>query len=207
MSDQNATSQRCAHRHIDGNHCGRWPSPGSRFCYLHRSAHGAAADPGQALARLSSPADLFDVIREALHAVRFGRIQPGQAYAVAYLAQMWLRVYRQLACDDRSAALEGAIDDLVAHDADSLAAAAASPVDVIPPLPDSPVVEAMEDGPPASTAPYPLSRLPDDPRLHSRHTKKRILAKFLDEFAKASGANGNAKASPAPPSKCADAAR
>lgn len=41
MSDQNGTPQRCAHRHADGEHCGRWPSPGSRYCYLHRQGDGA----------------------------------------------------------------------------------------------------------------------------------------------------------------------
>ncbi|MCL4522364.1 MAG: hypothetical protein M1453_04905 [Acidobacteria bacterium] len=206
MSDQertptNGTSQRCAHEHAPGKFCARWPSPGSRYCYLHRAAHNPEADPGLALARLSSPADLFDVIREALHAVRFGRIHPGQAYAVAYLAQMWLRVYRQLACDDRAAALEGAVADLVAHDAESLAAAAATPVHPIPPLPDSPVVVAMEDGPTDSAAPFPLSLLPREDRLHSKHAKKRILAKFLDELGKPAPSNGTAKSGPAPPSK------
>lgn len=206
MSDQkstpiNGTPQRCAHEHAPGKFCARWPSPGSRFCYLHRAAHGSAAEPGEALARLASPADLFDVIRESLHAVRFGRIQPGQAYAVAYLAQMWLRVYRQLACDDRSAALEGAVANLLTHDAESLAAAAASPVDPIPPLPDSPVVEAMQDGPISPSTPYPLSLLPSDPMLESKHVKKRLLAGLLNELGKPSRANGDAKAGPAPPAK------
>jgi hypothetical protein len=206
MSDQertptNGTPQRCAHEHAPGKFCARWPSPASRFCYLHRAAHGSAAEPGQALARLSSPADLFDVIREALHPVRFGRIQPGQAYAVAYLAQMWLRVYRQLACDDRSAALEGEFADLVAHDADSLAAAAATPVDPIPPLPDSPVVEGMEDGPASPSSPYPLSLLPPDERLHSKRSKKRILASLLNELGKPSRVNGDAKSNSPPAPK------
>lgn len=194
MSEQSSTHPRCAHRHADGEHCGRWPSPGSRFCYLHRGANGAAPLPGEALARLASPADLFDVIRETLHAVRLGRIQPGQAYAVGYLAHIWLRVYRQLACDDREAALQALLPaELLAHDADSLAAAAATPVDPIPPLPNSPVVEAMEDGPTGPSSPYPLSLLPPDPRLHSKHSKKRILAGLLNELGKPSAANGGAK--------------
>jgi hypothetical protein len=194
MSDQSSTHPRCAHRHADGEHCGRWPSPGSRFCYLHRAANGAASQPGQALARLATPADLFDVIRETLHAVRFGRIQPGQAYAVGYLAHLWLGVYRQLACDDREAALQGGLlDDLVAHDADSLAAAAATPVDPIPPLPDSPVAEAMEAGTNGQPLPYPLSLVPPDPRLNHKGVKRRILAKLLNELAQPSPANGETK--------------
>jgi hypothetical protein len=207
MSDPERTPthgmpQRCAHERALGKFCARWPSPGSRFCYLHRAAHGSASEPGQALARLATPADLFDVIREALHAVRFGRIQPGQAYAVAYLAQIWLRLYRQLACDDRQAALQGdLLADLVAHDADSLAAAAATLVDPVPPLPDSPVAKAMEDGPADPSSPYPLSLLPPDPRLNSKQCKKRILAGLLNELGKPASANGDAKAGPALPSK------
>jgi hypothetical protein len=128
-------------------------------------------------------------------------MQPGQAYAVAYLAQMWLRVYRQLACDDRSAALEGDVAELLPLDAESLAAAAASPVDPIPPLPDSPVVEALQDGPVGPSTPYPLSQLPPDPLLHSKHSKKRILVGLLNELGKPSRSNGDAKAGPAPPVK------
>lgn len=134
------------------------------------------------------------MIRETLHAVRLGRIQPGQAYAVGYLAHLWLRVYRQLACDDREAALQALLPaEFLAHDADSLAAAAATPVDPIPPLPNSPVVEAMQDGPTGPSSPYPLSLLPPDARLHSKHSKKRILVGLLNELGKPSSANGGAK--------------
>ena len=61
-------STRCLYRLPDGNFCRRWASPGSRFCAHHQGStaqlpagEGAELHP---LARLTTPADLFDLIRK-----------------------------------------------------------------------------------------------------------------------------------------------
>jgi hypothetical protein len=93
----------------------------------------------EALGRLASYRDLFDVAREALNAVRLGRITPGQAYAIGYMIEMWMRVYRQLAMEDREKALSGAVlQDLVAAEPDTRAEVAQSPVKEGKTLPDAP---------------------------------------------------------------------
>lgn len=47
----------------------------------YRGRRGAAS-----AGAVATPADVFDVLRETLNAVRLGRIVPAQAYAVGYVA-------------------------------------------------------------------------------------------------------------------------
>jgi hypothetical protein len=57
------------------------------------------------LARLTTPEDVFDVLREALNAARLGRIPPGQAYAVCSLVREWRHFYQDLSFRQRESAL------------------------------------------------------------------------------------------------------
>jgi hypothetical protein len=86
------------------------------------------------LLRLTSPEDLFDVVREALNAVRLGRMAPGQAYAVGYLVDAWLRVYKEVDIYQREEGLfRQLLAEQVEHDAVAKSARAANP----PELPDA----------------------------------------------------------------------
>ncbi|HEV8385332.1 MAG TPA: hypothetical protein VGQ11_10720 [Candidatus Acidoferrales bacterium] len=148
--------------------------------------------------RLSTPADLFDVIREALHAARLGRIQPGQAYAVGYLATLWLRAYHELSCADREAALQGDYDympDLAAHDGESVASVAATSVEPLPPTPDSPILDALEEKREKQMARPPslFSFLDPDPSPALKGLEKRLTARILQEMSNPSPPNGDAK--------------
>jgi hypothetical protein len=103
-------STRCTFESFDGRLCKRWADRGSLFCFNHHPARntangydGATLHP---LARLSDPDDIFDVLRETLNAVRLGRIPPAQAYAVAHLAQVLLKVYDRVRVEHRDAALD-----------------------------------------------------------------------------------------------------
>lgn len=84
--------------------CKRWAMRGSNFCYHHRPLPADRPHDGSMLhplARLADPADIYDVLRETLNAARQGRLAPGQAYAVGYLAQVLLKVYDRVRIDQR----------------------------------------------------------------------------------------------------------
>ena len=102
-------SARCSYRRPDGTVCKRWASAGSRFCYRHGPAYNlmnrSEGDQLHPLARLTTPDDIFDVVRETLNVTRQGRISPGQAYAVGYLVDIWLRVHNKLEPRQRDTAL------------------------------------------------------------------------------------------------------
>ena len=57
------------------------------------------------LARLTTPEDVFDLVRETLNAARLGRIPPGQAYSVCSLVREWRRLYQDLSFRQRESAL------------------------------------------------------------------------------------------------------
>ncbi len=104
-----STSAICAHRHPDGSFCKRWASKDSRFCYRHQPKQWQDPkkhDAVHPLARLTTVADVFNVVRETLNAVRLGQISPGQAYATGYMVDRWLQVYDRMNWQDREKALE-----------------------------------------------------------------------------------------------------
>jgi len=105
-----STSALCAHRHPDGSFCKRWASKDSRLCYRHQPKDEYADenkhDAVHPLARLATLADIFDVVRETLNAVRLGQISPGQAYATGYMVDHWLRIYDKMTFHEREKALE-----------------------------------------------------------------------------------------------------
>jgi len=97
---------------------------------------------------------------------------------VGYLADLWLRIYRELSCEDRAAALEGQLlDPALEHDGESVAAASERAVQQIPPLPDSPAVKA-ESGGKNGIVPEPVRPLFDA-------MQKRILNRLVQEVARA----------------------
>lgn len=107
-------SMRCCFRYDDGNYCQAWAMRNSRFCNNHQPR--GLNDPGtysrdgwpmlHPIARLATPSDLFDLIRETLNAIRMGRITPSQAFAVSSVAGRWLEVYDKLEWEERLHALQ-----------------------------------------------------------------------------------------------------
>ena len=98
MLNHASSSSKCAFQSTDGDPCKRWANRGSRFCNNHQPSFPLGFNQWKKvhpLAKLETPNDLFDVIRETLNATRQGRISPKQAYAVGYLAKVWLEVHRR----------------------------------------------------------------------------------------------------------------
>ena len=123
--------KRCAYVHPNGKKCRRWPQDHSRYCY-HHTARADATDESTGedlhpLLRLTTPGDVFDVIRETLNAARLGRIRPSQVFAVGYMAQLWARFYAMAKYGDRQAGLYRQLNpDLV--DEEEIADDARAPV-------------------------------------------------------------------------------
>ena len=128
--------KRCSFIYSDGKPCGRWARPRTKFCYHHQSECAQQLrDPANSLhplLRLASPEDLFDVVREGLNAVRLGRIAPGQAYALGYMVDVWLRVYKELDIYQRE---EGLFRQLLAGQVEREAVAKSARADEAPLLP------------------------------------------------------------------------
>lgn len=112
---------RCFFRY-DDTYCKRWAQRGSRFCYNHQpqgeggigygqgSGHSAEGWPQlHPHARLATPSDVFDLVRETLNATRLGTVTPGQAAAVSSLAALWLKLYEKLQAEERVYALSSQI--------------------------------------------------------------------------------------------------
>jgi hypothetical protein len=101
--------KRCAYVHPNGKPCRRWPMEDHKYCYHHAPSVDATqpdtADELHPLLRLTTPGDVFDVVRETLNAARLGRIKPSQVYAVGYMAQLWARFYDMQRYADRWAGL------------------------------------------------------------------------------------------------------
>lgn len=102
-------ADKCMHRLKDGSFCKRWASQGTRFCSHHQGsmAHLSPAEAVELhpLARLTTPEDIFDLLRETLNAARLGRIPISQAYAVGYLTSQWFKAYKELQPRQRETAL------------------------------------------------------------------------------------------------------
>lgn len=101
--------KRCQYVHPNGKPCRRWPQEDSQFCY-HHTARYDAIEPSKGedlhpLLRLTTPGDVFDVVRETLNAARLGRIRPSQVYAVGYMVQLWFRCYDNAVHRNREAGL------------------------------------------------------------------------------------------------------
>jgi hypothetical protein len=131
--------KRYQYVHPNGKPCSRWPQEHSRFCY-HHTAREDATTPAQAedlhpLLRLTTPGDLFDVVRETLNAARLGRIRPSQVYAVGYMMHFRIRLYSILKVDSRDAGLYRQMSpDLV--DEEDISGDARAPVAELAALPD-----------------------------------------------------------------------
>ena len=160
-------SERCAHQFRAGVFCKRWAETGKRFCHDHSPDRGEhprriKGDHLHPLARLSTPEDLFDAVREAINATRLGRITPGQAYAMGYLADVWLRLNRAIGSDLRDGAvLRQFLPGILAEEAalrenleNKPPAVSGLPYDAIPvttppPSPALPPDDSPADPPPA----------------------------------------------------------
>jgi len=131
--------KRCQYVHPNGKPCRRFPQEDSKYCY-HHTSRWDAIEPSEGkdlhpLLRLTTPDDMFDVIRETLNAARLGRIRPSQVYAVGYMAQLWHRFYRLATFYKREAGLYRQLNpDLV--DEEEVADDARAPVAELTALPD-----------------------------------------------------------------------
>ena len=102
----------CYHRFPSGRFCKCPAENGSRFCHSHahdaerqRQLDARPLDTTHPLSRLASRHDVFDVVREAINATRLGSLTPSQAYAIGYLADVWLRINRGFDYSERQEAL------------------------------------------------------------------------------------------------------
>jgi len=113
---------KCFFRFDDGNYCKRWAQKGSRFCYNHQpqGLSGPGYGPGNGncpggwpmlhpQARLATPMDLFDMVRESLNALRMGSMSPAQAAGITSLSALWLKLYETLQHEERLQALNAQI--------------------------------------------------------------------------------------------------
>jgi hypothetical protein len=131
--------KRCKYVHPNGKPCRRWPQEDSSYCYHHTTrydaiepSHGEDLHP---LLRLTTPNDVFDVVRETLNAARLGRIRPSQVYAVGYMVQQWRDMYHMKMIDTRRAGLHRQMNpDLV--DEEEISDDARAPVAELAVLPD-----------------------------------------------------------------------
>ena len=102
-------ADKCMHRLHDGSFCKRWAAHDSRFCSHHQgsTAHLEYAEAPELhpLARLTTPEDIFDLLRETLNATRLGRMAPAQAYAIGYLVSQWRKSYQELGQRQRETAM------------------------------------------------------------------------------------------------------
>ncbi len=103
----------------------------NKYCYHHApSVEATEPSDGEGLhplLRLTTPDDVFDVVRETLNAARLGRIRPSQVYAVGYMVQQWRDMYHMKMIDTRSAGLHRQFNaDLV--DEEEIADDARAPV-------------------------------------------------------------------------------
>ena len=134
--------KRCKYIHPNGKPCRRWPQEHSSYCY-HHTARLDATEPTEGedlhpLLRLTTPGDVFDVVRETLNAARLGRMRPSQVYAVGYAAHLWHRFYELTTFHSRDAGLYRQMNpDLV--DEEEISEEACAPLAKLAVLPDLPV--------------------------------------------------------------------
>lgn len=160
-------SVKCAFQFADLRTCQRWANRGSRFCHNHQPPYRMSDDQYDRvhpLARLSTPDDVFNVIRESLNATRQGRISPGQAFAVDRLANTWLKFHDRVRTSDRDKVLyqqmlpslvdaESALDTARENEGMSEPVHSSVPADIYHPTPPFPV--KIDDFQVTSAAPMP----------------------------------------------------
>lgn len=99
------SDRKCTYRLSSGSFCKRWASASSQFCHHHEgsTAYFQQSESGELhpLARLTTPEDIFDMLREALNATRLGRMSSGQAHAIGHLAAEWRKTYELLSFRQR----------------------------------------------------------------------------------------------------------
>lgn len=104
----------CYFQYESGRFCKKFAMTGSRFCNNHQprgqSSEGQLDPAGwpqlHPHLRLATPNDLFDLVRETLHATRTGAVTPSQAFAIGSLSTIWLRVYDNMLAAQRLRALQ-----------------------------------------------------------------------------------------------------
>jgi len=166
---------KCMHRLRSGAFCQRYASHGSKFCAHHEGslAHfshhdGADLHP---LARLTTPEDVFDVLREALNATRLGRMSAAQAHALGHLAAEWRKTYELLCMRQRESGLHrqilgGLVEDDMRMEAEQSEAPHPLPVQV-----DNVAVVAQPD--PKSPPFAPIDTYPGWKEKHGRRRSDR----------------------------------
>ncbi len=173
-------SNKCSYVLANGQPCRRWALRGQGFCPVHQpdpppipydwrnKEKGATHRYSEldvavpALARLATPRDLFDVIREAINAVRLGRISPGQAYAINALAAAWTKARNQLNSENRDCILRGQMLPALAEE-ERLAEEELLSSEPLAPPPAHPPVSATLDFPVPALAHPPASASPVSP--------------------------------------------
>ncbi len=100
-------SLKCYFRYPDGHYCNCWAKKGSRFCGNHQTPCFATTSHKRMHphARLATPDDVMQLVRESLNAVRFGSMTPGQAVAINRLVESWLKLFARSCAYNREAAL------------------------------------------------------------------------------------------------------
>ncbi len=95
--DLRQISLRCSHVSADGRRCKQKVWRGKGVCYQHdpeaaelRAKAGRPAFAKAMAGGLMTVAEVQGLLAEALGDLRAGRIKPGEAYAVGYLAQLAL---------------------------------------------------------------------------------------------------------------------
>lgn len=181
-------SNKCSFRLADGRFCKRWALRGQGFCVVHqpdppKDQHGCSERYPEhdvsvpPLARLATPRDLFDVVRESINAVRLGRMSPGQAYAISALVSAWIHARKEVGYSDSRRVLRSQMlpalseEERVAEDE-----LESSPAPVPPaPSPSSASLPSSE----VSNLPSPTDSafppLPRDPRVRPGMTMDEIF--------------------------------
>ncbi|MGH9814801.1 MAG: hypothetical protein ACRD6I_01855 [Candidatus Acidiferrales bacterium] len=118
-------SLKCYFRYPDGHYCNCWAKKRSQFCGNHQAPSFATTSRDKRMhphARLATPDDVLQLVRESLNAVRFGSMTPAQAVAINRLVESWLKLFSRSCAYNREAALRTEIlPSLI--DADAAAAA------------------------------------------------------------------------------------
>jgi hypothetical protein len=153
---------KCMYRLRNGNFCSRWANHTSKFCSHHEGslAHFdfSEGDELHPLQRLTTPEDIFSMLREALNATRLGRMTPAQAHALGHLSAEWRKTYEMLSFRTRETGLyRQFLTDLMIDDkkAESELAEAPHPLPIAidnvatvnQPMPNAPPLEPVENYP------------------------------------------------------------
>lgn len=153
---------KCMYRLRNGNFCRRFANHTSKFCSHHEGslAHFQYSDGDELhpLQRLTTPEDIFNMLREALNATRLGRMSPAQAHALGHLSAEWRKTYEALSFRTREMGLHRQfLTDLMIDDKKAEAEQADAPhplpvaidnvATVNQPMPEAPPLEPVENYP------------------------------------------------------------